>query len=388
MKIAQIKFPKISKQNKEKLLFLFYDTYISPLYNIYSNNLSKEKVVLFQEKENNNLCFNDINHKLIISKISSLLTKEIIEENYLLFLKIYQKYFCFENLKISRTQKNSLSHKAFVKCMEDFNISSQFLNSEQIEEIYDRIIDNKDYTENIMNNLINTDLCNNDGMWFSLFHFIVGIYLIAIFNVIITNYNKNKPNDILEIFIHNNDSHAFENIIKIIYKSDNIKNVMSEEIRKMQMKILKYRNKGPDSDEEKNYEEMNEKENSINSNKTYNTNNHRLLSNFENNLIRRNKSLTMKYDSNKKMSPIINMYANNLDEILTYSQIAPIILKKYKTQLISIYKYYSELYFETIFCSLSKSICFFHFKRMASVKFIISLCANDFIYSFILDNFS
>ena len=149
-KISEIKFPKIFKQNKEKVLFIFYDKYINPLIDIYIN--SNKKGSIFKEKENdNNICFNSINHKIIISKISSLLTKEIIEENYLLFLKIYQKYFCFENLKISRIQKNRLSHKAFLKCMEDFKILSEYLNPEQIEQIYDRIIDNKDYTENIIN---------------------------------------------------------------------------------------------------------------------------------------------------------------------------------------------------------------------------------------------
>ena len=380
-KISEIKFPKIFKQNKEKVLFIFYDKYINPLIDIYIN--SNKKGSIFKEKENdNNICFNSINHKIIISKISSLLTKEIIEENYLLFLKIYQKYFCFENLKISRIQKNRLSHKAFLKCMEDFKILSEYLNSEQIEQIYDRIIDNKDYTENIMNKLINIDLCNNDGMWFTLFHFIVGIYLIAIFNVIITNYNNNNRSDIWELFLHNNDSIAFENLIKIIYKSENLKNVMSEEIRNMQIEILKYKNKVPNSDEEKNndlklndsnisnkinekenknenekiknkslynYYSNNSKENSLKSNKTYNINNEKLLPNNEKKIIRKNRSLTMKCHNKKKISSIINSSSVNLDKLLFYGQMAPILIKKYKKKLISVYKFYSELYYETIF---------------------------------------
>ncbi len=110
MKLVSIKFPKNTKLNPNKTLSFFFDKYISPLIDIHQSNAKNKSNKIIQQNKNinNELSFNDINHKLIISKISSLSMKEIIEENYLLFLKIYQKYFCFENLKISRTQKNHL----------------------------------------------------------------------------------------------------------------------------------------------------------------------------------------------------------------------------------------------------------------------------------------
>ena len=388
--ISKIKYPEQFKENNTKALFLFFQTYLIPLIDI-NENPKKENI-------NDDLSFNDINHKLIISKISSLLTKEIIEENYLLFLKIYQKYFCFENLKISRVQKNHLSQRAFIRSMEDFNISPEYLNSEQIENIFNRIIDNKDYTENIMNNLINIDLCNNDGMWFTLFHFIVGIYLISIFNVMLSNYDENNSNNVWEIFIHNNDSQAFENIIKLIYRSPNLKNVMPDEIRKMQMEILEFKNRGYPNDEEKNnnqsldesnafnkilnlnkekenkyidnqninnekeniknktssnyYSNNNSKQNTLKSNKSSNIyNNNRIISNFLNNKMKKNKSFTIK-NNKKKLSSIIDIPSKineNPKELLSYTEMAPLLVKKYKKQLISVYKYYSELYLETIF---------------------------------------
>jgi hypothetical protein len=85
-------------------------------------------------------------------------------------------------------------------------------------------------------------------MWFTLFHFIVGVYLITIFNVMISNYDKYNLNVVYEIFLHNNDSQAFENILKVFYKSSNLKKVIPEEVRKMQMEILKYNNKYIDND--------------------------------------------------------------------------------------------------------------------------------------------
>ena len=97
IKISNIKFPEIYKENQTKALYLLFDEYINNLINIIFKNSEKkvEEKPKKQYKEKD-LSFNDINHKLVIKKISSLMTKEIIEENYLLFLKIYQKYFCFE----------------------------------------------------------------------------------------------------------------------------------------------------------------------------------------------------------------------------------------------------------------------------------------------------
>ena len=415
IKISNIKFPEIYKENQTKALYLLFDEYINPLINIIFKNSEKkvEEKPKKQYKEKD-LSFNDINHKLVIKKISSLMTKEIIEENYLLFLKIYQKYFCFENLKISRTQKNHLSQKAFIKVMDDFNISPEYLNSEQIEEIFNRVIDNKDYTENIMNELINIDLCNNDGMWFTLFHFIVGIYLIAIFNVMISNYDENDLNNIYEVFVNSNDSQAFENIIKLFYKSSNLKKVMPEEIRKMQMEILNYKNKDIDIDDNtenknnninpnkvenssneflnknddnkiiknnnnninynytfknninKDFNNCNDNEkealkskssynyynDNSNMNKSDNINKNRILSNYANERIKRIKSFNLNKNKKNPISNDIDLFSKinlNQKSLLLYTEMAPFLVKKYKKELISVYKCYSELYLETIF---------------------------------------
>ena len=72
-------------------------------------------------------------------------------------------------------------------------------------------MNNKDFIINIMNNFISIKICNNDGMWFTLFHFIIGLYLTSIMSIVIKNYDKNEPDNIYEIFLNNNDSKAFEN---------------------------------------------------------------------------------------------------------------------------------------------------------------------------------
>ena len=202
IKIACIKYPNKYKENQENAFSFLFEVHLNPLLKLYREI---KKVDNNSDLIKDDFIFNDINVKLIIPKVVSRITKEIIENNYLLFLKLYQKYFCFENLKISNTQKGHLSKKAFCKVLIDFDILPKYINSERTENIFNIIMNNREYILNVMKNFINIDLCNNDGMHFTLFHFILGIYFTSILNIMIMNNDKNEPNNIWEIFINNND---------------------------------------------------------------------------------------------------------------------------------------------------------------------------------------
>ena len=312
MKIATIKFPKKYKESPENAFSFLFEIYLNPLLKIFHEMNSENNNKSELKKEG--FIFNNINNKLIIQKIVSRMTKEIIENNYLLFLKLFQKYFCFENLKISITQKSHLSKKAFSKILSDFDIMPQYIDSERTENVFNIIIDNREYILNIMKNFINIDLCNNDGMYFTLFHFIIGIYLTSIVNIMLTSFDKNDTNNIWEIFVNNKDSKAFQNLLSLFYNSSNIKTIMNEDLSKMQLDILN----------DSMIKEKNKISSSLNNNES-------------------EKNLLTPINSKNETSD------EKIEENLTYSKITPIILNKYKNQLISIYKYYSELFLETNF---------------------------------------
>ena len=176
IKLTELKFQEEFMINQATSLSKFIETYITPLIKILkSNPLSNNNKV-----NNTNSTLPMINYQLLISKIGNRLNKEIFEGNYLLFAKVYLKYFCFERLKISNQQKNHLSSRAFCKVMRDFEICPYYITIEQINEVYENIILNKDLVLENMIKSINTDMCSNEGMFYTLYHFMASFYLLAV----------------------------------------------------------------------------------------------------------------------------------------------------------------------------------------------------------------
>lgn len=378
IKISEIKFPDEFHIEPTNAVLTMLETYALPLLNMLSEprefiktmsgqrlaNLSSNFITSYSNVDSN-FSFNDVNHKLIISKLNAVLNKEIIESNYLLFLKIYQKYFCFENLKIAKEQKNKLSQKAFVKIFQDFNISPQLLSDTQLVEIYYRLLDNKDYALNVIASLINVTACNNDGMWFTLYHFMVGVYLVAVSNLMVRNFDPQDPNkNTWQVFVSNNDSEAFESLVNCFYKNDRINDIMPEDMRKLQFNILKAsQSKRLSNDENDLFSDDISDINFVDSGNVNNLNSNLLNSSnlHSNNLNNKNKSPShfnftkskndrsdMKKRSLSRDKKTLRDFSD-LNKPFCFKEIAPLILEKYNKQLVTIYKYYCELYFETIF---------------------------------------
>ena len=340
IKLTELKFQEEFMINQATSLSKFIETYITPLIKILkSNPLSNNTKV-----NNTNSTLPMINYQLLISKIGNRLNKEIFEGNYLLFAKVYLKYFCFEKLKISNQQKNHLSSRAFCKVMRDFEICPYYITIEQINEVYENIILNKDLVLENMIKSINTDMCSNEGMFYTLYHFMASFYLLAVNNILFTN-NEEEKNNLWQIFVKGSDSEALNGLIKILYKSQNLKNIMPNEINQAENE---YNNN------------MNSNNNLIDGNNEINNSNNEIplssQSNLKSSISRMNIE---KYNTNPNKK-IIDDYSNQTTEIKTLphegklrilkvKEMAPEIVRKYYDTLTSIYKFYSELYYETIF---------------------------------------
>ena len=340
IKLTELKFQEEFMINQATSLSKFIETYITPLIKILkSNPLSNNTGV-----NNTNSTLPMINYQLLISKIGNRLNKEIFEGNYLLFAKVYLKYFCFEKLKISNQQKNHLSSRAFCKVMRDFEICPYYITIEQINEVYENIILNKDLVLENMIKSINTDMCSNEGMFYTLYHFMASFYLLAVNNILFTN-NEEEKNNLWQIFVKGSDSEALNGLIKILYKSQNLKNIMPNEINQAENE---YNNN------------MNSNNNLIDGNNEINNINNEIplssQSNLKSSISRMNIE---KYNTNPNKK-IIDDYSNQTTEIKTLphegklrilkvKEMAPEIVRKYYDTLTSIYKFYSELYYETIF---------------------------------------
>jgi hypothetical protein len=340
IKLTELKFQEEFMINQATSLSKFIETYITPLIKILkSNPLSNNNKV-----NNTNSTLPMINYQLLISKIGNRLNKEIFEGNYLLFAKVYLKYFCFERLKISNQQKNHLSSRAFCKVMRDFEICPYYITIEQINEVYENIILNKDLVLENMIKSINTDMCSNEGMFYTLYHFMASFYLLAVNNILFTN-NEEEKNNLWQIFVKGSDSEALNGLIKILYKSQNLKNIMPNEINQAENE---YNNN------------INSNNNLIDGNNEINNSNNEIplssQSNLKSSISRMNIE---KYNTNPNKK-IIDDYSNQTTEIKTLphegklrilkvKEMAPEIVRKYYDTLTSIYKFYSELYYETIF---------------------------------------
>ena len=337
IKLTELKFKEEFINNQSTTFSKFILTYITPLIEV----LKSTPISI-----NNNFT---INYQLIIWKLSTKLNKEIFENNYLLFAKLYLKYFCFENLKIAKKQKNHLSSRALNKVMTDFQVCPLYITELQLNDVYENIILNKDFVLNTMIKSINNEMCCNEGMYFTLYHFMCSFYLIGIHNILLTN-NENEKDDLWKIFINGSDSEAMNRIISLFYKNELLKNIMPNDISQIE-------NENDDNLNNDNINNINVKQNknidnnNNNENETNNEINNEINNNNEennqNNLKSFNNISNTNYSNEKIELKSQNQIAEN--QILKMKDMSSEILKLYYNTLTSIYKFYSELFYETIF---------------------------------------
>lgn len=369
LKIAELKNPDGFFMNQPNCISHFFETYITPLYEILTSSTINNNDPI----NNNNAPIHrtSFNYQLVLSKMMSPSNQEVIEYNFLLFEKLYLKYFCFEKLNISKTQKNHLSSRAFVKILRDFEICPYYLNVNKINEVYDNVIKNSEYVIDTMNKVITNSTLSNNGMWFTLYHFIASVYLIAVYNIICVNVQGDKDNGdggLWQVFVDGNDTVAFQRLVKLMLQSEEIQNVLPEEIRNAELEKeqkLFMSNNVNDNSNNINMNIMNNNNNVINNNVNIeeHINNNIIVPDSSSqrgvinnkNLLNNNNNVNNKYNHSAyptQQTPtevLRSKLVKDNDQILKINQMPKIILNKYYSILINVYKFYSELYYETNF---------------------------------------
>ena len=353
LKIIELKYPDDFFMNQPSAVTLFFNTYVYPLLDI----LLSTRV---PKKGNDNK--NAINFHLIISKIASSSNQNLIEQNYLLFSKIYSKYFCFEKLNISKSQKSHLSQRAFCKVMRDFEICPYYISVAQLNEIFNELMTTPDFSIEIISKIINSEVNSNIGMYFTLYHFIVSLYLVSVLNIINTQKESDDSNingNLYEIFLNNNDSLAYEKVIKLFITSKELNKVIPNEIKEFE----------------------NEKKQPQISNSNNIETNQSQQRNLRPEIVKaRSSNITSQSELIHMSSPTISLrdkMVNDNEKLCTIETMYPFILSKYYFVLINIYKFYSELYFETNFSIYMTQNGFIKFLRDIGLVDISSTSSNS-----------
>ena len=104
-----------------------------------------------------------------------------------------------------------------------------------LNEIYNNIIENYDFTIEMLCKIINTTVNENLGMFFTLYLFICGIYLIGVTNLIKTTNDINektvssiavkkkliKRKQLKQNFTNNNAESLIENVLDFVFAFSN-----------------------------------------------------------------------------------------------------------------------------------------------------------------------
>ncbi|MCQ2820232.1 MAG: hypothetical protein MJ252_23450, partial [archaeon] len=391
LKIVELKFSDDYLQNQKEAFKKCFEMHLAPLYKILAN--PPKEVDIFDP--NNKV----LNYQLLISKLTTNSNREVVDENFFLFVRLYQKYFCFENLTISKSQKSHLSNRAFEKIFKDFELSPFYTSLNTVNEIFNKIIDNYDYVLDTVKKILNTEINQNEGMYFTLYHFICGIYLVSVINIIKTTQAIEGINQ-YDLFIQGKDAEAFKKILMLILRNKIAKIIFTQEDLEefgtpeeeeeipqdysengsRQNSLLKQYNntrniiggtasfgngtsiQGTSIPTDKNkMPEINEEQketSKINtaSNRSFNANTNTSkitqinssIKNFNEEYFPENQHTNFLQRSIPTKT-IRDSIINDYDRMYYLPQMAPIVLTKYYDLLISVYKFYSELYYETNF---------------------------------------
>lgn len=189
LKISEIKFPLDFIKNQTDALNRLFRNYLFPLLKkIYSNsnkNFGPSSSGLSYSK---GLQSHTDYTKLILNINSNNDFKEVLDKHLYLIIKIYQKYFPWESINISEDKRINLSEKSFVRFCKDFEIQPNLISLIKLNDIYTNSTLNTKLILSVVNSVMDNNI-PNQGSYYTLFHFIICLYLISIQGILSVNQN-------------------------------------------------------------------------------------------------------------------------------------------------------------------------------------------------------
>lgn len=209
VKISEIKFSVDFMKNQSKALDKIMSNFLFPLLNIIleANKISQEK--------------NKFNLEIYLSKMNTGANTYYILKHFYCISKIYEKYFPWENLKISNYQKSKLSEKTYVKFCKDFEICPHIATIVKANEIFQSVMMNTRLLFNMfdaikaeednINLKVYSENVSNKGTYFTLYHLIAALYLFSVNNMCSVNNYRNEI--IISGFTNEEDSSKYKKYI-------------------------------------------------------------------------------------------------------------------------------------------------------------------------------
>ena len=198
--IVKILYPE--EQNERKGLLKIFARNLFPLLFNMTSNPHKD----YYDKKLELLQFD----KRIVS---------FIEKNFYLFIRVYEKYYAWEFSNIYNSRKSELSEKSYLSFLKDFEICPALVPKNRVLEIYENLNLHKKL---IMKIFLDKDFPINIGSSFTIYNFIVNLFIISL-----TCYNDDNEGVSNDFSIYFLILECFKLLVDKLYTCPPIKNILT-----------------------------------------------------------------------------------------------------------------------------------------------------------------
>ena len=166
-------------------------------FECFCNVLIKIVKIVFPEEENENMGLNKIlmrNLFPLLFKITNTSSNDsflkkleiikndksimnFIEKFFVLFVKLYEKYFSWEFSNIANTRKKDLSEKSLLKFLKEFEMCPDLISKNKVSEIFENLCH---HAIPILKLFLENDFPGKFGTSFTIYNFIISLFIVSL----------------------------------------------------------------------------------------------------------------------------------------------------------------------------------------------------------------